>query len=84
MSARILTIEEVVEKYQISKSWIYKRTGPNAKRYPKLPVLSGFGRHRFDELELDAVFSQPCSLKTKAVRKSIATKFSGRRLERLW
>lgn len=81
----ILTVEDVSKKYKLSKSWIYKRTGPKAKLKPRLPILPGFGQPRFDEDELHKVLCGPRSLKTKEVRKSIATNPSTeRRLERLW
>ena len=60
MESRLLTVDQVAEKLQVPKSWIYERTRHNA-----IPVRKVGKYLRFDEAEIDDWVKSNCSLKFK-------------------
>lgn len=60
----LLTIDQLAEKLQVPRSWIYERTRINSIPYKKL------GKYlRFNELEIDDWIQSNCSLKFKLDEK---------------
>ena len=66
MKSSLLTIDQLAEKLQVTKSWIYART-----RVPGgIPRCENMGRLlRFDEAEVEAWYKSKGSLKFKRTAK---------------
>lgn len=56
-SEKLWKIEDVAEFLQKSQSWVYKRTAPNTRFYPKIPRIANLSQPRFDPLAVKALFS---------------------------
>lgn len=82
---RLLTIQDLCQILNCKASYIHQRTGPRARRSPRIPSIPGMKPLKFDPLEIERLFFQPAqtgSLKISKVGNSTAR--SERRIERLW
>lgn len=81
----LLTIEEAARYLRVSKSWIYHRTGPQAKMRPIIPHATYCRTLLFDPKDLEAIRSgrRIGSLKIEENRNAFA-QIKERTLEHLW
>lgn len=71
---KLLTDQDLMDLWGVSLSWIDQRTGPRARRYPKIPTIPGMKPRKFDPDEIAAIlFVSPKkrSLKTKETGKNV-------------
>ena len=82
------TVNDLCQFMRLSKSWIYKRTGPKATKTPRIPHCSEIGGLRFDPKVvvplLTAAPSHVRSLKIEKTGDYVVQTPIKRRKERLW
>lgn len=69
-----LTDQDLMARWEVTLSWIEQRTGPKARRHPKLPTVPTMnGRRKFDLADIEALESQlqNRSLKTEEAGKDV-------------
>lgn len=82
---KLMTVDELCEILNCPRSYIYQRTGPQARGKPRIPTVAGMKPLRFDPLEIERVFfsnQNARSLKIEQIGNSAVK--TERKLERLW
>lgn len=82
------TLEDLCRWYGCTPSWVYKRTGPNASRTPRIPTMNSY-ELRFDPTVVIPLLrsispTRTRSLKTAKSGKPAVHVTTERRRERLW
>lgn len=70
----LLSDADIISAWGVTTAWIDQRTGPKARRSPKLPTVDGFKPRKFDPdviAEIQSRFCKSSSLKTKEAGKNV-------------
>lgn len=84
----LLTIDELCKILKCTKSWVHQRTGPKARRFPRIPTIEGMKPLHFHPEDIEELFfvrNKERSLKIKKVEENVmVSNFAKGKYEPLW